>query len=469
MKKWPLITTIANDVNNSKTTAVELVEESLRLIDQNQEYGAIISDLKDKALERAKFIDSEIKSGKNMGRLAGVPFIAKDNILTIGSETTAASNILKGFIAPYQSTAIEKLESEGAICVAKANLDAFGHGGSTENSDFMVTKNPYDKTRVAGGSSGGSAASVVLGLAPFALGTDTGGSIRQPASFTGCIGLKPSYGLVSRSGVIAMASSTDVVGPLTANVSDCALVLDVIAGKDPLDSTTIDRQSGSYEDIDDNIKGRKIGLIKEYLSDSLDEEIKQAINKTTLKLKSAGAEIIEVSIPSLDYALAVYYILCSAELSSNLSRYDGQRFGYSDKTAVNLSESYFKSRAKGFGTEAKRRIMIGTYVLSSGYYDAYYRKAQLVRTKIIQDFHEVFKQVDFLIGPVTPTTAFKIGEKSDPLSMYLSDIMTVGVSLAGIPAISIPMERENGLPIGLQLMTKQRKYKELLGLARKVE
>ncbi len=469
MKKWPLITTIANDVNNSKTTAVELVEESLRLIDQNQEYGAIISVLKDKALERAKFIDSEIKSGKNMGRLAGVPFIAKDNILTIGSETTAASNILKGFIAPYQSTAIEKLESEGAICVAKANLDAFGHGGSTENSDFMVTKNPYDKTRVAGGSSGGSAASVVLGLAPFALGTDTGGSIRQPASFTGCIGLKPSYGLVSRSGVIAMASSTDVVGPLTANVSDCALVLDVIAGKDPLDSTTIDRQSGSYEDIDDNIKGRKIGLIKEYLSDSLDEEIKQAINKTTLKLKSAGAEIIEVSIPSLDYALAVYYILCSAELSSNLSRYDGQRFGYSDKTAVNLSESYFKSRAKGFGTEAKRRIMIGTYVLSSGYYDAYYRKAQLVRTKIIQDFHEVFKQVDFLIGPVTPTTAFKIGEKSDPLSMYLSDIMTVGVSLAGIPAISIPMERENGLPIGLQLMTKQRKDKELLGLARKVE
>ena len=469
MKKWDSLSNLSDQVNAGKISAIDLVSESLKLIEDNKEYNAIISVIKDRSLERAKSIDEAIKSGKNIGRLAGIPFIAKDNILTLGSETTAASNILKGFHAPYQSTAVERLEAEGAICVAKANLDAFGHGASTENSDFMVTKNPHDKSRVPGGSSGGSAAAVVLGLAPFSIGTDTGGSIRQPASFSGCIGLKPSYGLVSRSGVVAMASSTDVVGPLTANVADAGLVLDIISGKDSLDATTIDRQEGSYVDFNTDLKGKKIGIIKEYFGEGLNEDVRKSVTDAIDQLRSAGAEIIDVSLPVLEYSLAVYYILCPAELSSNLSRYDGQRFGYSYKDAQNLSESYFKSRANGFGTEAKLRIMIGTYVLSSGYYDAYYKKAQLVRTKIVNDFNDAFSKVDFLVGPVAPTQAFKIGAISDPLEMYLSDVMTVGASLAGIPAISVPVKEVNGLPVGIQLIARQREDKELLGLAKKVE
>ena len=470
MKSWDNIAKIALSVNEGKVLATDLVHESLSRIDEAKEYDAIISLTKERALERATMIDEGVKAGKNMGRLAGVPFIAKDNFLTFGGETTAASNILKGFHAPYQASAIVKLESEGAICVAKANLDAFAHGASTENSDFMTTKNPHDKSRVPGGSSGGSAAAVVLGLAPFSIGTDTGGSIRQPAAFSGCVGLKPTYGLVSRSGVVAMASSTDCIGPLTKTVGEAGLVLDVMSGRDPLDSTTIEKDSLGYVSLDSGLKGKKIGLVKEYFDDSLNKDIKDSIDELIVKLKSAGAEIVDISLPILPSALAVYYILCPAEVSSNLSRYDGQRFGFSYDKANDLSESYAESRARGFGKEAKRRIIIGTYVLSSGYYDAYYKKAQLVRTKIVNYFEKAFNSVYFLLGPVAPTQAFKIGEKSnDPLAMYLSDVMTVAPNLAGIPSVTIPIGMKNSLPVAVQLMAAQKQDRSLLGAAKIIE
>jgi aspartyl-tRNA(Asn)/glutamyl-tRNA(Gln) amidotransferase subunit A len=470
MSQWPTIASIATDVQAGKLKAVDLVEQSLTTIARHSEYDAIIATTELRARERAIAIDARVAAGEQIGVLAGVPFIAKDNFLVFGAETTAASNILKGFVAPYQSTAIEKLEAAGAICVAKANLDAFAHGASTENSDFMTTKNPHDKERVPGGSSGGSAAAIMLDMAPFALGTDTGGSIRQPASFTGSVGYKPTYGLVSRSGVIAMASSTDVIGPIARTVDDVALVLDVMAGRDKLDGTTIERDTDSYTDLSGDLKGKRIGLIKEYMGEGLSEEVKTVILAAADKLRQAGAEVVEVSLPSLPLSLAVYYIICPAEVSSNLSRYDGQRYGHHQPDAINLRESYGKTRSTGFGREAKRRIMIGTYVLSSGYYDAYYIKAQTVRTKLINEFAKVFEDVDFLMGPVAPTTAFKIGEHAnDPLQMYLSDVMTVAVNLVGIPAISIPAGASHGLPVGLQLMAPQRHDRALLSTAKLTE
>lgn len=470
MSQWLPIVELAEDVKAGKVTACDLVERALKTIDDKSEFDAIIVTTSERARERAASIDATVKNGGKVGKLAGVPFIAKDNYLVFGAETTAASNILKGFVAPYQATVINKLEAEGAICVAKANLDAFAHGASTENSDFMVTKNPHDKERVPGGSSGGSTAAVVLDMAPFALGSDTGGSIRQPSSFSGCVGYKPSYGLVSRSGVVAMASSTDVMGPITRTVDDASVIMDVIAGRDDLDSTTIDRDIADYSDTSCNLKGKKVGVIKEYMGDGLQPGVKQCIDKAVEKLRNAGAEISEISMPSLKLALAVYYILCPAEVSSNLSRYDGQRYGYSYDNPKDLAESYNKSRGIGFGKEAKRRIMIGTYVLSSGYYDAYYRKAQTVRTKLINEFNEAFKSVDFLVGPVAPTTAFKIGENiNDPLQMYLSDIMTVAPNLTGTPAISIPAGEDHGLPVGLQIMGSFKSDRELLGMAKVTE
>lgn len=470
MAAWKSIEAIARDVSSGAVTAESLVRQSLATIAEKSEYNAVIVSLDDAALERAKRIDAQIKSGESVGRLAGVPFIAKDNFLVFGAETTAASNILKGFTAPYQSTAIEKLEAEGAICVAKANLDAFAHGSSTENSDFFTTLNPRDKTRVPGGSSGGSAASVMLEMAPFALGTDTGGSIRLPASFCGAVGYKPSYGLVSRSGVVAMASSTDTIGPLTQTVADASLVLDVMAGKDELDSTTIDREESGYIDTAISLKGLKVGVVKEYMGDGLDDGVRGSVQKAIDALQTAGAEIQEVSLPSLPNALAVYYILCPAEVSSNLSRYDGQRYAYTYPAAKNLDDSYGHSRSIGFGREAKRRIMIGTYVLSSGYYDAYYKKAQTVRTKLINEFNEAFTKVDVLVGPTAPSVAFKIGShSSDPLQMYLADIMTVAANLVGNPSISIPTYESQDLPVGLQLMTPHHKDAKLLAIARQAE
>lgn len=477
-KLWRSVAELADDVNSGKTTAVSQVEKSLALIEQHQEFQAVIVTTKVRALKRAVEIDAKIKKGSNAGRLAGVPFIAKDNFLVFGADTTAASNILKGFDAPYQATAIEKLESEGAICVAKANLDAFAHGSSTENSDFFPTKNPHDPNKVPGGSSGGSAAAVALQLAPFALGTDTGGSIRLPASFCGVIGLKPTYGLVSRNGVVAMASSTDVIGPLTQTVDDAALVLDVLAGKDSLDSTTIKRQSsyvltkktagdkaGNSQDLSD----LKIGVVKEYFDEGLDSEVKKTVEAAIDSLKRAGVQVTTLSLPSLPLALAVYYIVCPAEISSNLARYDGQRFGYSQADVQSLDESYELSREQGFGHEAKRRIIIGSYVLSSGYYDAYYKKAQIVRTKLINEFNTAFESVDFLIGPTAPETAFEFNSHSDPLSIYLTDVMTVGASMVGIPAISVPCGEIEGMPVGLQLMAPQCKDKELLAFAKQYE
>ncbi len=452
MSQWLPIADIAAKVQAGELKAVDMVEQSLKTIAENKDYDAIIVIIEERASQRAKEIDDRIAKGEKVGRLAGVPYI------------------LKGFHAPYQATAIEKLEAEGAICVAKANLDAFGHGSSTENSDFYTTKNPYDKTRVPGGSSGGSAAAVALKMAPFAIGTDTGSSIRMPASFCGVVGLKPTYGLVSRSGVVAMASSLDVIGPLARTVDDAALVLDVMAGKDDLDSTTIDRDEQPYTDLDFVIKGKKIGILKEYMDENVDSSIRDHINNAVKKLEAAGAVVSEVSIPSMPLSLAVYYIVCSAEVSSNLSRYDGQRYGYSYPKAKNLDESYDKSRSIGFGEEAKRRIMIGTYVLSSGYYDAYYKKAQTVRTKLIQEFEVAFTDVDFLVGPVSPTPPFKIGEKAkDPLQMYLADLLMVGSNLVGIPAISVPTGLSGGLPVGLQMMAPQKADRELLALAKKTE
>ena len=466
---WKPISVLVDDVKSGKVTALSLVEKSLTLIEEHKEFQAIIAVIEERAKKRAQAIDDQVVRGEDPGRLAGVPFIAKDNFLVFGADTTAASNILKGLDAPYQATAIEKLEAEGAICVAKANLDAFAHGASTENSDFFTTKNPHDVSRVAGGSSGGSAAAIALSLAPFALGTDTGGSIRQPASFCGVVGLKPTYGLVSRSGVIAMASSTDVIGPIASNVADTALILDIIAGQDPLDSTTIKRQD-SYILHSDSKQPAKIGVIKEYFGDGLDSGVRKNIEVAIELFKQAGHEVVEVSLPSLPLGLAVYYIVCPAEVSSNLARYDGQRFGYYATDAKDLDSSYDVARKEGFGAEAKRRIMIGSYVLSSGYYDAYYKKAQTVRTKLINEFNDAFESVDFLLGPTAPTPAFRIGQNStDPLAMYLGDIMTVGASMVGVPAISVPCGEVEGLPIGLQIIAPQRKDKELLSLAKEYE
>lgn len=468
--QWLPISDIAAKVQSGELKARDLVEKSLKSIADKKEYDAIIATLEKRALERADEIDARVAKGEKIGPLAGVPFIAKDNFLVFGADTTAASNILKGFEAPYQSTAINRLEAAGAICAAKGNLDAFAIGSSTENSDFFTTKNPHDKTRVSGGTSGGPAASVVLDMVPFAVGTDTGGSIRQPASFSGCVGYKPTYGLVSRSGVVAAASSTDTIGPLARTVDDAALVLDVVAGKDPLDSTTVERQDSYLLDNGSQIKDVKVGVIKEYLVEGLDKVVRSVIESAIQKLKDAGADIQEISLPSMPLSLAVYYILVPAEESSNLSRYDGQRYGYSYAGAKDLNEKYTKSRGLGFGKEVKRRIMVGTYVLSSGYYDAYYKKAQTVRTKLINEYNEAFSKVDYLLGPTAPTTAFKIGENAnDPLKMYLADVMTVGASLSGIPAINIPGGMSDGLPVGLQLMAPQRKDKELLGFAKQVE
>ena len=473
--KWANIAELAKGVQSGKVKAVDLVKKSIELIEKGEEFHALLTTTKnstiiDAALAKAKEIDEAVKIGQTVGRLAGVPFIAKDNFLVKNGYTTAGSWMLTPFEAPYQATAINKLEAEGAILVGKANLDSFAHGSSTENSAFGPTLNPHGKTRVPGGSSGGSGAAVALDMVPFALGTDTGGSIRLPASFCGVVGLKPTYGLVSRYGVVAMASSTDVIGPLTNNVEDTALVLDVMSGRDVFDSTTIERDAKSYTEFDDSVKGKKIGVIKEYMGEGVDKGVRECIETAIEKLKKAGAIVKEISLPSLDLALACYYIIVPAEISSNLCRYDGQRYGISSPEAKDIFESYEQARERGFTDENKRRIMIGTYVLSSGYYDAYYRQAQTVRTKLINEFKTAFKDLDFLIGPTAPTPAFKLGENvSDPIKMYLADIMTVAVNLVGIPAISLPVGKVNDLPVGLQIMAPQKADRQLLNLAKAVE
>ncbi len=469
MSDWASISDIAASVNAGKTSAVDNVMQSLDMINKTKEFDAIVSATDKRALERAKEIDA--KPAGQKGRLAGVPFVAKDNFLTFGGKTTASANYLREFEAPYQSTAIERLEAEGAICVAKGNLDAWAHGSSTENSDFFTTKHPNDKTRVPGGSSGGPAAAVALKIAPFALGTDTGGSIRLPASFCGLVGYKPTYGLVSRSGVVAMASSLDTIGPLTKTVEDTALVLDVMSGRDDMDSTTIEKDGDGYEvNSPTSLKGLKIGVIKENLAEELEAGVRKNIESAIEKLKAAGASIDEISLPSLPLALAVYYIICPAELSSNLARYDGQRYGLSAKDATNLDESYTLSRELGFGAEAKRRIMIGSHVLSSGYFDAYYKKAQIVRTKLINEFNAAFEKFDILVGPTAASVAFKIGAKADnPLSMYLADLFTAGTNITGHPSISVPAGDSDGLAVGFQIIAPMRGDRQLLQVAKAFE
>lgn len=461
---------ILDPIKAGKLTATEAVEQALTRLEKLQPtYNIVINYTKERALKRAQQIDERLAKGEDVGRLAGVPFVTKDNFLAFGAPTTAGSNMLKEFEAPYQATAVERLEAEGAINIAKVNMDAFAHGGSTENSDFGPTKNPHDPTRVPGGSSGGSAAAVALGAVPFALGSDTGGSIRQPASFCGVVGVKPTYGRVSRYGVVAMASSTDTIGTLASNVADAALILDILAGKDELDPTTLPDRPKSF--LPTSTKPLKIAVIKEYMSNSVQAEVRKAVQAQVTKLKKLGHMVEEVSMPSLDLSLAIYYIVVPAEISSNLSRYDGIKFGHSSPNSTDLSELYGQSRDQGFGAEAKRRILIGTYVLSSGYIDAYYNKAQTVRTKLIREFEDAFAKYDALIGPVAPTTAFKLGEHtSDPLQMYLADVMTVGVSLAGLPALSLPVGVDDKkLPIGLQLIGAQQSEPTLFNVAKQLE
>lgn len=444
------------------TTAVENVKTAIAVAKAVDEYHALLSLTEERALERAARVDS----GEISGRLAGVPFIAKDNFLTLGGSTTAASLFLENFKAPLQATSVEKLEAEGAICIGKSNLDAFAHGGSTENSAFGPTLNSADKTKVAGGSSGGSAVSVALGIVPFALGTDTGGSIRQPASFNGVVGVKPTYGTVSRFGVVAMASSTDTIGCFTNNSADAELVMDIMSGRDASDMTTLP----DFFESTEAKQTQRIGIIKEFMTDDVDTDVRARVSDYIERLRSVGHIVEEVDVPIVKFALAMYYVIVPAEISSNLARYDGVRYGKRAQ-AGSLAELYGRSRDEGFVDENKRRIMIGSYVLSSGYFDAYYLQAQKARTLLIDEFNELFESYDVLIGPVSPTPAFALGANTaDPVKMYLADIMTVPASLAGLPAISIPAGKSDaGLPVGVQLIGKRRDDAKLLALARSME
>ncbi|HET6622721.1 MAG TPA: Asp-tRNA(Asn)/Glu-tRNA(Gln) amidotransferase subunit GatA [Candidatus Saccharimonadales bacterium] len=455
---------LAAEVAAGRITARQLVEQSLEKVEATKGKRALLAIYKDKALKRADQIDADVANGKSAGRLAGVPFIAKDNMLTYGGKTTAAAKILDNFEAPFQATAIERLEAEGAILIGKANLDAFAHGGSTENSAYSPTKHPLDDNKVPGGSSGGSAAAVALDIAPFALGTDTGGSIRQPASFTGVVGFKPTYGTVSRYGVVAMASSTDVVGPLTKTAADADLIMQIIAGHDPKDSVTL---VDFYDQLADKKPG-KLGLVKQWF-DEADAGVKRQIEQAVDKLKDLGWLVEPVDMPLFDQSLAAYYVIVPAEVASNLARYDGVRYGVRAE-ADNLNDMYRQTREAGFMPENKRRIMIGNYVLSSGYYDAYYKQAAKVRTLIIQKFDEAFAKYDFLIGAVSAETAFEMGRYvADPLKMYLSDLMTVPASLAGVPGVSLPVGLSDGMPVGLQVVGPAKSDRSILKLAEQIE
>lgn len=481
------------DLMDKKFSAFDMTKEFFDYIaDKDKEIDAYLSLDKDGALKQAEAVDIAIAKGEEVGLLAGVPFAIKDNILIKDLQATAASKILENYTAAYDATVIKKLKEQGAIFLGKTNLDEFAHGSSTENSAFKTTKNPYDLSRVPGGSSGGSAAAVAANMAVAALGTDTGGSIRQPASFCGVVGLKPTYGAVSRFGAIAMASSLDQIGPITKTVEDAAIIFNAIRGKDDSDATSV---NANYDDELlnpklENVKKLRVGLPKEYFSGGLDEYTQKEIQKAIDKIKSLGLEVKEISLPHTKYALAVYYIIMPAEVSSNLSRFDGIRYSrkYAEtKTQKDAERSalwdiYFGQKTGGFGAEARRRIMLGTYVLSSGYYDAYYAKAQKVRRLIKEDFDKAFEEVDVILAPVSPTPAFKIGEKTDdPMQMYLSDIFTMPLNLAGLPGVSIPVRkylkpRNNAegktaegrgmgeLPVGFQLIGKAFHEADILGL-----
>jgi aspartyl-tRNA(Asn)/glutamyl-tRNA(Gln) amidotransferase subunit A len=435
------------ETTNALLARIEAVEPKV---------NAFITVTKEEALKDAEAADQRIAAG-NMDTLTGIPLAFKDIFLTKGVRTTCGSRILNNFIPPYDATSVAKLKERGMVLVGKLNQDEFAMGSSTESSYFGTTRNPWNLECIPGGSSGGSAAAIAARQATATLGTDTGGSIRQPASHCGCVGLKPTYGRVSRYGVIAYASSLDQVGPLTRDVTDCAVMLGAVAGHDPRDSTSVDLPVPDYaKALVNDVKGLKVGLPKEYFIEGLDPDVQKAMDAAIATYKQLGAQFVEISLPHTDYAVATYYLIATAEASSNLARYDGVRFGHRSEAAKGLSDMFMKSRAEGFGDEVKRRIMLGTYALSSGYYDAYYLKAQKVRTLIMQDFLKAFATVDVILTPVAPTPAFRIGEKTDdPLQMYLSDIFTIPVNLAGTCGISVPagFSRDN-LPIGLQLIGK---------------
>lgn len=450
-------------------SAMTLVKEALTKAHQYQEQYHIFNYLNDtEAIRKAAEIDERIKRGENVGRLAGVPYALKDNFLSPEGETTASAHILEGFTSPVTATAVKRLEDEGAIMIGRTNLDAFAHGSSTENSYYGPTKNSKDLERVAGGSSGGSAVAVALGIVPFATGTDTGGSIRQPASFNGVYGLKPTYGTISRYGVVAMASSTDCVGFFTENPEDMDLLMKVTAGQDPNDMTTLPDFYDREEKFDDPIK--KIGVIKDFDNEAVSPEIRTCLSREIEKLKAAGHEIVELNMPALKYALAAYYIITPAEVASNLSRHDGVRYGFRSENVQTLDELYNNTRNEGFMPENKRRIMIGNFVLSAGFYDAYYLKAAKARTLIIQEYAQAFEKCDLILTPVSPNPAFKLGEKVDnPVAMYLEDMMSVSLNLAGLPGLAIPVgETTNGLSLGLQLVGPRRSDQELINFAKRM-
>jgi len=455
-------------LKNKNFSAVELTESVLNKIKkQNNSIHAYLTITEELALTQAGKVDKKIQNKEEIGFLAGIPLAIKDLILIEGVKTTAGSKILGNYIAPYDATVIKKLRKAGAIFVGKTNQDEFGMGTSGENSAYMATKNPHNLERVPGGSSSGSAAAVADHQCIYSLGTDTGGSIRLPASFCGAVGFKPTYGRVSRYGLIAFASSLDTIGPIAKTAEDIQIIFEAIKGKDEFDSTSLNPKIEiKKEKIE--IKNLKIGVPKEYFVEGIDPQVEKIVKKAISNYEKAGAEIIEVSLPNAEYALACYYIIMPAEASSNLARYDGIKYGLSIDDD-NLLEGYLKTRRQGFGDEVRRRIMLGTYVLSAGYYDAYYLKAQKVRTLIKKDFDKVFEKVDVLMAPTSPVTAFKFGEKTnDPVAMYLADIYTVSINLAGLPAISIPCGKIDGLPVGLQIIGNQFNDEKIIQIAQKL-
>lgn len=449
------ISDIQKGIENGAFSTRDVVSSCLSRVEQENEKLNALLGVSETALEEAEAIDQKRAKGEELGALAGIPVVVKDNILVEGWKATAGSKILENYTAAYSSTVVDRLRNAGAIVIGRANMDEFAMGSSTETSHFGTTQNPWDLTKVPGGSSGGSAAAVAAGFAPIALGTDTGGSVRQPASLCGLVGLKPTYGRVSRYGVIAMASSLDQVSPFSRSVEDAARVLQVIEGNDPRDATSAHLKDTTIAQLlEQDVKGLRIGLPKEYFAEGLDPHVKQAVMDAVGVLEGAGARVVDVSLPHTKYGLATYYIIMPAEASSNLGRYDGMRYG--DSSAGNsLTGTYEKTRAEGFGEEVKRRIMLGAYTLSAGYYDAYYRSAMKMRTQITRDFDEAFKDCDVIATPTSPTIAWNLGQKmNDPLTMYLSDIYTISANLSSIPAMSIPCGFSEGLPIGLQLMAK---------------
>lgn len=453
-------------LESGEVTATELTQQALKRIEEvDGKIGSVLTRLDDRALAAAEASDARRSAGEQLGCLEGIPFTAKDMFLVDGVRTTAASKMLDGFIAPYTATAIAKLEAEGAILVAKVNQDEYAHGGSTEYSAYGPSKNPRDLSCVPGGSSGGSAAALAAGIGMFSIGTDTGGSIRQPAAYCGVVGVKPTYGLISRYGVVAMASSLDVIGSFAHTTEDAALITEVMAGQDSMDATTI----SSDEVVGDAKAPKRAGIVREYV-ESLDADVRARYDDVFARLADAGWELEEVSLPNLEFALPCYYVLTPSEISSNLERYDGIRYGSSAESSGDLEAMYSATRGKFFGPEVKRRILTGTYALSAGYYDAYYKKAMQLRTLVCQDFERAFAKFDVLIGPTTPSEAFKFGEHSeDPTQMYLADIMTVAANLAGIPAISLPMNGVGDMPLGLQIMAPQKGEAEMFTAARNAE